>query len=65
MKLKRFFCHAGIWPGAALADQNEEDLLWIREEFHTWSAPHPKLILYGHTPIEFATHYGNRINLGT
>tara|TARA_B100000787_G_C16109979_1_gene257623 strand:+ start:113 stop:460 length:348 start_codon:yes stop_codon:yes gene_type:complete len=58
-----FFCHAGIRPGVALPAQTEEDLLWIREEFHTWSAPHPKLIVHRHTTVEFATHYGNRINL--
>ena len=60
-----FFCHAGIQPGVALPEQTEEDLLWIRKEFHTWSTPHPKLIVHGHTPVEFATHYGKRINLDT
>ena len=60
-----FFCHAGIRPGVALPAQTEEDLLWIREEFHTWSTPHPKLIIHGHSPVEFATYYGNRINLDT
>ncbi|MGJ8543920.1 MAG: metallophosphoesterase family protein [Sulfitobacter sp.] len=58
-----FFCHAGIRPGIPLADQTEHDLLWIREEFHSHEAAHPKLIVHGHTPVESATHYGNRINL--
>ena len=58
-----FFAHAGIRPGVPLADQDEEDLVWIRKSFHKAVAPHPKLIVHGHTPVEQATHYGNRINL--
>ncbi|MEM6304043.1 MAG: metallophosphoesterase family protein [Pseudomonadota bacterium] len=58
-----FFTHAGIKPGLALADQDEEDLLWIRKPFHKFSDQHPKLIVHGHTPVDQATHYGNRINL--
>ncbi len=60
-----FFCHAGIRPGVPLAKQTEEDLLWIRQEFHKDSRRHPKLIVHGHTPVDAATHYGNRINLDT
>ncbi len=58
-----FFAHAGIQPGVPLSDQTEHDLLWIRKEFHDHSAPHPKLIVHGHTPVDHAQHYGNRINL--
>ncbi len=58
-----FLAHAGIRPGVALADQSEEDLLWIRKEFHQSTADHPKLIIHGHTPVDAPTHYGNRINL--
>ena len=58
-----FFAHAGIRPGVALSDQSEHDLLWIRQEFHAADQPHPKLVVHGHTPVEVATHYGNRINL--
>lgn len=58
-----FFAHAGIRPGVPLDQQDEEDLLWIRREFHDHRRPHPKLIVHGHTPINEATHYGNRINL--
>ncbi|MAM63607.1 metallophosphoesterase [Maritimibacter sp. UBA3975] len=60
-----FFCHAGIRPGLPLRDQTETDLLWIREEFHDSTADHGKLIVHGHTPVDHATHYGNRINLDT
>jgi serine/threonine protein phosphatase 1 len=58
-----FFCHAGIRPGVPLSQQTEEDLVWIRGEFHNYDGPHPKLIVHGHTPVRAATHYGNRINL--
>lgn len=57
------FVHAGIRPDVPLADQTEEDLVWIRQEFHTHAGPHPKLVVHGHTPVPQATHYGNRINL--
>ncbi|MEO0939560.1 MAG: metallophosphoesterase family protein [Pseudomonadota bacterium] len=60
-----FFCHAGIKPGVPLEAQDEEDLLWIRQPFHAYTEPHPKLIVHGHTPVEAATHYGNRVNLDT
>ena len=58
-----FFCHAGIRPGIDLNAQNEEDLLWIRAEFHAHLTSHPKMIVHGHSPVDEACHYGNRINL--
>ncbi len=58
-----FFAHAGIRPGVPLNRQAENDLLWIRQEFHIDPADHGALIVHGHTPVERATHYGNRINL--
>ena len=58
-----FFVHAGIRPKVPLHQQDEEDLLWIRQEFHNHRGAHPKLIVHGHTPVREATHYGNRVNL--
>ena len=58
-----FFCHAGIRPGVALQAQNEQDLLWIRAEFHMHVISHPKVIVHGHSPVDQACHYGNRVNL--
>lgn len=57
------FVHAGIRPGISLEKQTEEDLLWIRQQFHNETAPHPKLVVHGHTPVDVPTHYGNRVNL--
>lgn len=43
------FVHAGIRPGAALADQQEQDLLWIRRGFVDHPGPFEKVIVHGHT----------------
>lgn len=57
------FVHAGIRLGVALPDQAETDLVWIREPFLTDPASHGPLIVHGHTALDRATHYGNRLNL--
>ena len=59
------FVHAGIRPGVALEDQSEDDLCWIRKEFHNSDADHGPLIVHGHTPVDEVTHYGNRLNIDT
>lgn len=59
------FVHAGILPGVALADQTEDDLLWIRGPFHMEALPFEALIVHGHTPVDVPTNYGNRVNLDT
>ena len=58
-----FFAHAGIIPGISFDLQCDFDLMWVRQEFHNHTGPHPKLIVHGHTPVKEATHYGNRVNL--
>jgi len=42
--------HAGVRPDRKWAEQEEEDLLWIRDEFI--SRPHglPQTVVFGHTP---------------
>ena len=57
------FVHAGIRPGVALAEQAETDLVWIRDPFLTATEDFGPLIVHGHTALEEATHYGNRLNL--
>ncbi|WP_282170546.1 metallophosphoesterase family protein [Ruegeria atlantica] len=57
------FVHAGIRPGIPLAQQSEDDLVWIRQEFLIESRPYPWLIVHGHTPVDTAEHCGNRVNL--
>jgi serine/threonine protein phosphatase 1 len=57
------FVHAGIRPGIPLDQQTETDLVWIREPFLAESGSFGPLIVHGHTAIDEATHYGNRLNL--
>ena len=57
------FAHAGIMPGVPLADQTPLDLMWIREPFHSDPRDHGKLVVHGHTPVDFPTHFGNRVAL--
>jgi serine/threonine protein phosphatase 1 len=59
------FVHAGIRPGFPLDAQDEEDLLWIRDEFLWHLDAHEALIVHGHTPVDEPTHYGNRVNVDT
>ena len=59
------FVHAGIRPGVPLPAQSETDLVWIRAPFLDHTAPHPWLVVHGHTAIEAPTHYGNRVNIDT
>jgi len=60
-----FFCHAGISLDRSLADQNKDDLLWIRRKFIEDPRPTPKLIIHGHTPIKELDLTRDRINLDT
>lgn len=55
--------HAGIRPGRDLQDQDEQDLVWIREGFLEHGADHGALIVHGHTAIDTAIHHGNRLNI--
>ena len=57
------FVHAGIRPGVALDDQIEDDLAWIRAPFLDFQAPHPWLVIHGHTNIDAPRHYANRVNI--
>lgn len=57
------FVHAGIRPGVPLAQQTEDDLVWIRKPFLEDSSDHGALIVHGHTAIDRARHYGNRVNI--
>ncbi len=59
------FVHAGIRPGFSMDAQDEDDLLWIRDDFLWHGGDHAALIVHGHTPVEEPTHYGNRINIDT
>jgi serine/threonine protein phosphatase 1 len=60
-----FFCHAGVRPGTPLADQSEEDLLWIRDGFLSHERSFGKIVVHGHTPVASPEVRANRINIDT
>ena len=46
------FVHAGLRPGIAIEDQDEHDLMWIRDDFLNEQKPFEKVVVHGHTPEE-------------
>jgi serine/threonine protein phosphatase 1 len=60
-----FFVHAGVRPGIPLEKQREEDLLWIRQEFLFCKNDFGKIVVHGHTPVQYPDVRSNRINIDT
>jgi len=60
-----FFVHAGVRPGVPLAQQHQEDLLWIREEFLDSEEDFEKRIVHGHSIAPKPIIHGNRIGIDT
>jgi serine/threonine protein phosphatase 1 len=60
-----FFAHAGVRPGVALEEQQEEDLLWIREEFLKRDVDVGKFVIHGHTPVREPDLRPYRLNIDT
>jgi serine/threonine protein phosphatase 1 len=60
-----FFVHAGVRPGIPLKEQQENDLLWIRNEFLDSGENFGKFIVHGHTPVQQPDIRPNRINIDT
>jgi serine/threonine protein phosphatase 1 len=60
-----FFVHAGVRPGIPLNEQQEADLLWIRNEFLDSDENFGKFIVHGHTPVRAPDIRPNRINIDT
>lgn len=60
-----FFVHAGVRPGVPIAEQQEADLLWIRDEFLESDERFSKYIVHGHTPVRAAELRDNRANIDT
>jgi len=57
------FVHAGVRPGIAITDQTEDDLCWIRTDFLDYRGDFPWLLVHGHTALDAAVNYGNRVNI--
>jgi len=60
-----FFVHAGVRPGIPLKEQQESDLLWIRDEFLDSKKNFGKFIIHGHTPVREPDFRSNRANIDT
>jgi len=59
------FVHAGINPAVPLAEQQTRDLRWIREPFLSHVAPHPLMVVHGHTIVDEPEERANRIGIDT
>jgi serine/threonine protein phosphatase 1 len=59
------FVHGGLKPGVPLAEQDEEDLLWIRGDFITSMADFGKKVIFGHTPFRQPLVMPNKIGIDT
>jgi serine/threonine protein phosphatase 1 len=60
-----YFVRAGARPGIPLDEQQEADLLWIRNEFLESEDNFGKYIVHGHTPVRAPDIRPNRINIDT
>ena len=60
-----FFVHAGVRPGVPLGQQQEQDLLWIRQDFLLHQDDFGKVVVHGHTPTLEPDVRPNRINIDT
>ncbi|MEN3952117.1 metallophosphoesterase family protein [Iodidimonas sp. SYSU 1G8] len=43
------FVHAGVRPGVPLGRQDQDDLMWIRDEFLRSTRDHGKVVVHGHS----------------
>ena len=59
------FVHAGIRPGVPLENQEQDDLIWIRNEFLQSTVDHGWMVVHGHTPVPHPQVLSNRINIDT
>lgn len=59
---KYLFVHAGINPNKSLEEQNEKDLLWVRDDFIDKKHNLKQKIIFGHTP--FYTPYIEEDKIG-
>lgn len=59
------FVHAGVRPGRPLEQQDERDLLEIREPFLKHRGALPYVVVHGHTPADRVVEDERRIGLDT
>ncbi len=59
------FVHAGLRPGVPLAEQDPEDLIWIRDPFLYSTEDHGWVVVHGHSPTDAPDRQPNRIGIDT
>jgi serine/threonine protein phosphatase 1 len=59
------FVHGGLKPGVPPAEQDEEDLLWIRGDFIASMEDFGKKVIFGHTPFQEPLVMPNKIGIDT
>jgi serine/threonine protein phosphatase 1 len=59
------FVHAGIRPGVALAQQRDDDLMWIRGPFLDSARDHGAVVVHGHHITKTPEARANRIGIDT
>ena len=60
-----YFVHAGIRPGIPIHRQEDEDRLWIRDEFLESRRKHGAVIVHGHSITPEVENRPNHIGLDT
>lgn len=60
-----YFVHAGVRPDVPLDKQDDEDRLWIREDFLESRKKHGAMIVHGHSINRDVENLPNRIGLDT
>ncbi len=65
-KGKFLMVHGGVKPGVSLDEQEEFDMLWIRDEFIYSVNPIPgRIVVFGHTPLERPLVLEDKIGIDT
>lgn len=59
------FVHAGMRPGRSFDEQNDYDLMWIRDEFLRGDKAFDVKVVHGHTPTDAPYNDARRINVDT
>lgn len=59
------FVHAGLRPGVPIENQEERDLIWIKEPFLSDPSDHGALVIHGHASRQTAELLPNRVNVDT
>lgn len=53
------YVHGGINKKLPMEYQKPFDILWSREEFYYDTTPYGKIVIFGHTPVEFLGNHDN------